>query len=55
MFQGEPKVAASATASDPALQPYVDQALANEVADIQDDASVFQFYPVISVGVSYRF
>ena len=55
MFQGEPKVAASATASDPALQPYVDDALAKEVADIQDDASVFQFYPVISVGVSYGF
>ncbi|MEI6166862.1 MAG: hypothetical protein WCS52_06685 [bacterium] len=55
MFQGEPKVEASATASDPALQPYVNQALAKEVADIQDDASAFQFYPVISVGVSYRF
>jgi hypothetical protein len=55
MFQGEPKVSASATASNPALQPYVDQALANEVAKIQDDASAFQFYPVISVGVSYRF
>ncbi len=55
MFQGEPKVDASATASEPALQPYVDNALAKEVADIQDDASAFQFYPVISVGVSYRF
>ena len=55
MFQGEPKIAASATASDPAIQPYVDEALSKEVAKIQDDASVFQFYPVISVGVSYRF
>ncbi|MEI8141125.1 MAG: hypothetical protein WCI03_14815 [bacterium] len=55
MFQGEPKVSATATASDPALQPYVDQALANEVAKIQDDASAFKLYPVISVGVSYRF
>jgi hypothetical protein len=55
MFQGEPKVEASATASNPAIQPYVDEALAREVADIQDDASAFKFYPVISVGISYRF
>jgi len=55
MFQGEPKVDAIATASDPSLQPYVDEALAKEVANIRDDASSFQFYPVISVGVSYRF
>lgn len=55
MFQGEPKVEASATASDPALQSAVNDALNREVAKIQDDASVFQFYPVISVGVSYRF
>ena len=55
MFQGEPKVSASATASDPALQPYVDEALAKEVASIQNDANAFKYYPVISVGVSYRF
>jgi hypothetical protein len=55
MFQGEPQVDAQATASDPALQPYVDEALSKEVADIQDDASAFKYYPVISVGVSYRF
>jgi len=55
MFQGSPKVSASATASDPAVQPYVDEALAVEVAKIQDDANAFKYYPVISVGVSYRF
>lgn len=55
MFQGSPKVAASATASDPALQPIVDEALSREVADIQDDANAFKYYPVISVGVSFRF
>lgn len=55
MFQGSPKVAASATASDPALQPYVDDALSREVAKIQNDANAFKYYPVISVGVSYRF
>ncbi len=55
MFQGSPTVSASAKASDPAIQPYVDEALAAEVADIQDDANAFKYYPVISVGVSYRF
>jgi len=55
MFQGSPKVSASATASDPALQAYVDEALAREKAKIQDDANAFKYYPVISLGVSFRF
>ncbi len=55
MFQGEPKIAASARASNPALQGIVDDALANEVADIQDDANAFQFYPVIAAGMSFKF
>lgn len=55
MFQGSPKVSARATASDPALQGTVDSALANEVADIQDDADAFKYYPVISLGCSFRF
>lgn len=55
MFQGEPQVEASATASDPALQSAVDEALDREVTKIQEDASSFKYYPVISVGVSYRF
>jgi hypothetical protein len=55
MFQGEPKVSASATASNPAIQPIVDEALDREVADLQDDANAFKYYPVISAGVSFRF
>ena len=55
MFQGEPKVSASATASDPALQPAVDAALANEVAARQNAAKAFRYYPVVSVGLSFRF
>jgi len=55
MFQGEPQVSVTATASDPALQPAVDEALSHEVAQIQENASDFKYYPVISVGVSYRF
>ena len=55
MFQGSPKISASARASDPALQGVVDEALDREVADIQDDADVFKYYPVIAAGVSYKF
>jgi hypothetical protein len=55
MFQGTPKVEASATASDPSIQGVVDDALAAEVADIQEKAENFTLYPVISIGLSYRF
>lgn len=55
MFQGEPKISASATASDPGLQPAVDAALDREVADIQNEASDYKYYPVIALGISYRF
>jgi hypothetical protein len=55
MFQGKPDVSASATASDPRAQRAVDLALDKELDDIRDTADNFQFYPVISVGVSFRF
>ncbi len=55
MFQGSPKVEAHATASDPAYQSAVDAALEKERAEIQDDANGFKYYPVISLGVSFRF
>lgn len=55
LFQGAPEITASARASDPALQPAVDAALEREVADLEDDASILRFYPVIAVGVSFQF
>jgi hypothetical protein len=55
MIQGSPMISASATSSLPELQPAVDAALANDVADLQDDVDPFKYYPVISFGVSYRF
>lgn len=55
MFQGEPAVAATVKASDPALQAAADQALQHEVDSLQADVKDFKYYPVISVGVSYRF
>lgn len=55
MFQGSPKVDAHATASDPALQPMVDAALEREKAEVQEDADAYKYYPVIALGVSFRF
>lgn len=55
MFQGEPQISATAKSSNSALQPVVDAALAQEIEDIKDDAKNFQYYPVISLGVSFRF
>lgn len=55
LFQGTPRLEATARASNPALQEVVDRALDAELEDIQEDVDVFQWYPVISVGVSYRF
>jgi hypothetical protein len=54
-YQGEPTVSASAVSSIPALQPVVDFALAEEVADIQDDADKFTLYPFLAIGLSYKF
>jgi len=55
MNHGEPKVSASAVARDPAIQSALNDALAREVADYQDDVRPYQWYPVISVGVSFTF
>jgi hypothetical protein len=55
LFQGSPKIGATATASDPALQEQVDEGLAYEVAQIQDDANRYKYYPVIALGLSFRF
>lgn len=55
LFQGKPKLQATAKASDPALQEVVDRALEAELDDIQEDVDAFQWYPVVSIGVSYRF
>ena len=55
MNHGEPKINAHAVAQDPALQGVLDAALAQEVSDYQDDIRAYQWYPVISLGVSFTF
>lgn len=55
MFQGAPQVELHATASDPAIQSELDANIAEELKDVEDELGVFTMYPVISLGVSYRF
>lgn len=54
IFQGSPKVDLSVSgplASDPDLQ----RELAKEEKDIEDEMEGFKYYPVLSLGVIYRF
>ncbi len=54
IFQGKPKVSMEATgaiASDPAFQADLDK----ETADLKEDVESIEYYPVISLGVAYRF
>ena len=56
MFQGTPEAEATATASVPAFQPYLDADLQKELNDFQkDDLDSFTMYPVLSVGFSLHF
>lgn len=55
MFQGSPQVGLAATVNDPALQAQLDADLEQEAKKIEDDISFFRVYPVLTLGVSYRF
>ncbi|MCE9613142.1 MAG: hypothetical protein K8T26_02635 [Lentisphaerae bacterium] len=56
MYHGEPQVEASAQAPIPgAYQELLNQALDDEVAELQDDLKNFVVYPVIALGVSVNF
>ncbi len=55
MYHGVGTVEAQAVASDPRMQQQVDRDLQQEVDSLQEDLRSFRFYPVLSIGVSYRF
>jgi hypothetical protein len=55
LFQGAPTLKLTATASNPAIQSILDDALAEETKKQQDDANAFKIYPVLSAGLSYVF
>jgi hypothetical protein len=54
MFQGTPKVSLNANgpiASDPTFQ----HDLAEEEAQLKNDIKDFQYYPIVSLGLAYKF
>ena len=56
VYQGSPKIALAAHPVNPALVPPSFHAdLEKERVKIEDDASKYKFYPVLSLGLSYRF
>lgn len=55
LFQGSPKVSLHAQANDPRLQKQLDADIAAETLNIEDDIKAFNLWPVLSIGVSYRF
>ena len=55
-YQGKPKVSLTAHPLIPILLPArFEQDLEAERQDIEDDLDSYRFYPVVSLGVSYRF
>ena len=55
LYQGSPDVTLDASALDPALQPLLEEDVAREIEDVEDDIDSFSFYPVVAIGLSYRF
>jgi hypothetical protein len=55
VYLTEPEVAASAVAENSAVQAALNAALAAEVAELEDELKDVSFYPVLTVGVSFRF
>lgn len=55
LFQGEPSVDMTSTGGSESNNPVFLDNLAQEEAAAEDDIKDFDVYPVISLGVSYRF
>jgi hypothetical protein len=56
LYQGEPRVRAEATAKYGSQQNALDRDLDRDMEAVEDDVSSYGgFYPVISLGVSFRF
>ncbi len=55
IFQGDPNVTLTTEGTDPAIQADVTTQLAVEKAQLENDLDNFKLYPVVNVGVAYRF
>ncbi|NTW69450.1 MAG: hypothetical protein HGB23_06305 [Chlorobiaceae bacterium] len=54
MFQGKPNVSLAASGPIATNATFITN-LANEVADLEDKIKNLQYYPVISLGLAYKF
>jgi hypothetical protein len=55
MFTGSPDVNVKGRVNNPGLQDQFDNDLRQEQEELQDDLDDFKYYPVVSLGVTYRF
>ena len=55
MYHGTPKLEAKSTAANPAQQAALDRDLDAEVEDFRDDLRAFTLYPVVTLGLTFRF
>ena len=55
MFTGSPTVRLDGAVDDPLLQAQFDEDLERERANLDDELSDAKYYPVVSLGIAYRF
>jgi hypothetical protein len=55
MFTGEPSVSLTGTVDDPLLQPDFDEDLAREEESLRQELEDARYFPVINLGLAYRF
>ena len=61
MFQGRgrvtltPNIPAGSPLNNPTARPALDILLQREESDIEDNVADYTVYPVVSLGLSYRF
>jgi hypothetical protein len=55
MFTGSPSVRLDGTVDDPALEDAFREDLDRERAELRDELSDARYFPVVSLGLSYRF
>lgn len=55
MFAGSPEVSLDPVNVDPQVQQQVDNAVDQEVEELEDEIDGFNIYPVLTLGVSYQF
>lgn len=55
MFTGEPSVSLAGTVNDPLLQQQFEDDVAREEETLRQELEDYKYYPVINLGVAYRF